>query len=368
MGKGCSLRQSVVTKRFLLLICLISALCIATPCLAANDASDVETLIKEGIKLYDQGNYQMALEKYQAALAIDPTNIVTLYELALTYNAVGQYAQCADSAWTGLTSGAVPEVLQGQLYNLQGSCLSAQGLAAAALQAFRLGLAMFPDDPMLNLNIAVTLANTGQVAEAIAHLKKAIVVRPTYATPYMYLAQIYQRSGDRISSLFYYLRLTMIEKNTTRTVQAAKQINSLINAGISRDESGKVNVKITPAAEGSAGNSAALELALSMVAAKAYAEDAPGRMPAEQFAGVLVAFLQICNELGERAFTEADTWKLVVQPVLQVSAKGGAEAFAYLLASRAELKGGTEWIKAHASEVTHLNEIMAQIAASAQGR
>ena len=53
-------------------------------------------LVEEGVQLYDDGKYAEAVAKYQQALKAEPGHVTATSELALTYHAMGHYAEAAD--------------------------------------------------------------------------------------------------------------------------------------------------------------------------------------------------------------------------------------------------------------------------------
>ncbi|MEJ0031322.1 MAG: tetratricopeptide repeat protein [Bacteroidota bacterium] len=55
------------------------------------ESNNPETLIKEGIKFHDAGQYDKAIEKYLAAVALDPNNATAYYEAAFSYSSKGDH-------------------------------------------------------------------------------------------------------------------------------------------------------------------------------------------------------------------------------------------------------------------------------------
>ncbi len=70
----------------------------------AQEPSKVDpgTLIREGVLLYDQGNYKGAVEKYTRALAEDAENAEALDGRALAYLAQKEYAAFMQDAEKGM--------------------------------------------------------------------------------------------------------------------------------------------------------------------------------------------------------------------------------------------------------------------------
>jgi tetratricopeptide (TPR) repeat protein len=51
----------------------------------ANAQKNFEDLMTAGIELHDAGKYEEAIQKFEAALKIDPQNTFAHYEMANTY-------------------------------------------------------------------------------------------------------------------------------------------------------------------------------------------------------------------------------------------------------------------------------------------
>ena len=56
----------------------------------SQDTTGVKALIHQGIALNDSGKYSAAIDKYKAALKIDPANPQAQYEMSYTLSASGR--------------------------------------------------------------------------------------------------------------------------------------------------------------------------------------------------------------------------------------------------------------------------------------
>lgn len=83
------------------MLVVLSGTCLSSSALA-DQSNPVDSLIEEGRRLYFQGRYADAVERYRQGLAIAPQNVTALYELAWAYFELAEYPQSLEAA-TGAT-------------------------------------------------------------------------------------------------------------------------------------------------------------------------------------------------------------------------------------------------------------------------
>ncbi len=138
-----------VTRR--VLYCLIMAVVIL-PYLAISGCSPdgntrSESVLKEGTRLIQQGNYGGAVEKYLEVLKEDPDNHIA-------YN------------------------LLGMAYRSQFNQLGAQKYKDMEIEAFRKAIELEPDYWVAYKNIAASLYYQGRKKEAVPYVEKALRLQP----------------------------------------------------------------------------------------------------------------------------------------------------------------------------------------------
>ena len=120
----------------------------------------------EGVRFFEQGYVQPALERFQLALGADPNNEDAYYNLATVYHRVGR--QNSD----------------------QRMLRQAEGLYHQCLD-FR------PDDVDCHRSLAALLVDSGRTESAFTLLKRWAERRPSYAEPRVELARLYEEFGDQ---------------------------------------------------------------------------------------------------------------------------------------------------------------------------
>jgi tetratricopeptide (TPR) repeat protein len=83
-----------------------------------------------------------------------------------------------------------------QPYNALGDALRLENRAGEAVEYYKLGLRMNPNNPNIEANIGLSYAALGQVDQAIRHLEQAIRLMPGYGEAYNNLGVAYIQKGQ----------------------------------------------------------------------------------------------------------------------------------------------------------------------------
>ncbi|HEV8239680.1 MAG TPA: tetratricopeptide repeat protein [Thermoanaerobaculia bacterium] len=323
-----------------------------------------DALIQEGQSLHDAGRYDEAIARYRQALALEPGNATALYELAFSYHAKKDYAHCLEATREGLKH---PEDQGARLYSQQGTCLDDAGRGAEAVTAYREGLTKYAHDGHLRYNYAVALWRQKKGAEAIPELITTIGDEPDYDSPYMLLAVLEHEQQLDVQALFALLRYVTIDSTSERSQQAATMALGLFKAGITtkpaagKDAKSETQVVLSPDSLGGGGGIYST-LALSRSLAAASIESGEGQTDADRVAEALASWLGIASELSasaDAATTGGAEWRLVAEPLLALDEHELAKPFGYLVAERAQIPGGSEWVKANGAAMRQLEAALA---------
>ncbi|HXT52543.1 MAG TPA: tetratricopeptide repeat protein [Thermoanaerobaculia bacterium] len=360
---------------------VLAALLFAAPALAAAAAPEakatgtskeksVADLIQEGQSLHDAGRYDEAIARYRQALAVAPGSGLVLYELAFSYAANKDYAHCLEAAREGLRN---PGDHGARLYSVQGDCLDDSGRGAEALAAYREGLGKHPHDGHLRYNYAVALWRQKKGTEAIPELVTTIGDEPDYGSPYMLLGVLDHEQKLDIQALFAFLRYLTVDRTSERSQQAATLALGLFKEGIrtkpatGEDEKENIEIVLSPDTVGAGGGLYSM-LALSRSLAAASAHRGEGTTDADRIADALASFLAIASELSvapEHAeATRSAEWRLVTAPLLDLTERDLANAFGHLVAERAKIPGGSEWVQKNGAAMRQLDAAFAPAAAA----
>ncbi|QDT01231.1 tetratricopeptide repeat protein [Adhaeretor mobilis] len=207
----------------------------ALPCLLAVGCKQMNTqaLNSEGVRLYQSGNYAQAADQFQRAVATDPKNATSYYNLAAALhksaklqNNTAEFAQAE------------------QLYN---QCLEYdpnhtecyRGLAVLLTEtnrrdaSFRLLEGWAQRSPKLadpRIELARLLEENNNLPQATTRLVEAISIEPQNSRALTALGRLREMSGDRAQALANYQRSLTINRFQP---EISTRVASLQAAGVS---------------------------------------------------------------------------------------------------------------------------------------
>lgn len=148
-----------------------------------------QTQNAEGVRQFQQGQYQAAIQRFQQAVATDPANADSYYNLASAYHQLGKLNKR-------------PEDLK------------------QAEDYYNLCLDRSPDHRDCYRALAVLLVEEGRKAEANRLLEGWATRSPSSTAPKVELARLAQESGDRERAREQLLEAVAIDPRDTRALTA----------------------------------------------------------------------------------------------------------------------------------------------------
>jgi len=171
--------------------------------------------------LFGAGRAALARQAYgeatgylERALQVDPRATVINYPLAMAYRGTGQREK-ADALLQrrGNTAPDLPDPLLQQADVVLESAVSYEGIGMQALrrqdwggavQAFRRGLEVAPDDPALRYWMATAMIASGDAPGAEREFREVVRRQPQFANAHFSLGAILDRRGDKAGALGEY--------------------------------------------------------------------------------------------------------------------------------------------------------------------
>ncbi|MGE0450884.1 MAG: tetratricopeptide repeat protein [Vicinamibacterales bacterium] len=152
-----------------------------------------EALIKEGMGLHDQGQFDQAAAKYREVLAESPSNVVALFELSYAQLAQQEFDQVLETARQGV---GFKSTLLPMFYDMMASAYEGKGQPQQAIETYQQGIARAPDAALLYHNMAVTYRERLHDTEGTRQaLKKAASLAPRHPGIQLFLAKAFEDGG-----------------------------------------------------------------------------------------------------------------------------------------------------------------------------
>ena len=325
--------------------------------MAAKEASE---LVEEGVRLYDDGKYSEAVAKYQQVLAAVPDDKIAASELALTFNALGRYAEAAALCEKLLK--ADPGT-PGSVYVTYGNSLDGQKKVKEALQAYDAGIKHHPAYYALYYNKGIAQAGSGQAAAAIGSFQQAILRNPKHGSSHMSLGLVQSRDDARIPSILALGRFLALEPRSRRASQRLPVLDEQMMRGISQTGEQAITIAVSGKAVKDANrkrempdNFGQAELVLAAAGAQSLGTDGKKASNVERFSR---QFASLCQNLAELRLQNPSgfTWEYYVPYFVEMEKKGFIPAFSHLVhASQTEAPEVQQWLAAHLTEVQVFQE------------
>jgi len=283
---------------------LLPLVVLVLTCIGAHaQTSDFDSYLKEGVRLYDNGDYTSALEQYKKALLIDSTSSVANYEMASTYFAIKEYQKAIDFADKVIKQNTINSE---QAFILKGSALDVLGNSAEAVNVYKTGQIVFPNSYLLYYNLALTLFNTkGNPKEIEQDLQLALNIKPTHASSHLLLAYLMTNQNKRVQALLAIYNFLLIEPKTSRSIKALQLLDYQLKKGVKKD--GDKNINITLALGDKDDEFSPAELMLSMLEASKNLDENKNKTAQELFISNTQAFFSVLSETTKDKITS--WWK-----------------------------------------------------------
>lgn len=326
----------------------------------AQTPDEVNTLIKQGVALYDEGKYDEAVLRYKQALKLAPDNSTAQYELAMTYGELGRHQEAIDLCKQLLKKedGVDPGV-----YVTYGTALDDLKKPQEAIRIYQTGIKKFPGAGMLYYNLAVTQAGIERYDEARASLQQSVRLNPGHASSHMSLAVLTMQDGNRVPAVLELVRFLQLEPRGQRAVVNLERLDKLLGQGVKRVGKKAVEANLTVTGiqsmnrrKGQPDNFALPDVFLTLAEAKDYQEESKGKSATQRLAEKLDMLGQSLEQEqpdGRRGFA----WEYYVPYFITLQKAGYLPTLAYLIqAARPGQPEAQQWLEQHPGQVKELQE------------
>jgi tetratricopeptide (TPR) repeat protein len=178
--------------------------------------------IIEGIKLYDKGDYEGALEMYKKALTSNPASTQAKYEIASTYLQLKDYTNAIKYIEKVI---ATNRDYVDQAYILKGSALDNLHKPAEAVTVYKQALKKFPKSQLLYYNLALTSYGLKDFKTTDDACIKALKLNPLHANSHFLLALSQLTQGKRVPAILALYNFLLLEPKSKRSASALQALD-----------------------------------------------------------------------------------------------------------------------------------------------
>jgi len=313
-----------------------------------GQANSFNDYMSQGISFHDEGKYDEAIGMYKKALELDPKSSVTNYEISLTYFSKQDWAQAIEYGKNviNLNTGNRLEafVVLGNSYDMLGD-------TKHAISTYVKGLKEFPQNHLLNYNLALTYYNSGNQEKAEKAVIKAITLKPTHGSSHLLLSAIMNKNGSRVQNLLPLYYFLMIEPMSKRSNQNYQTLKSKLGYGVEQKDDKNINVNL-PMSKGTDSEFGAADMMISLTAASKYLEENMSKSELELFSETNKSIFTILGELKGK--NKGFWWDFYVTSFYDLVNSDNVEAFSYYISQSDKSDLVNKWIIDNSTKIQSL--------------
>lgn len=201
------------------------------------NAQDARTLVKEGLQLNQAKQYIEAIEKYKAALALEPDNTTANYQIAVSFNSTGKASEALPYLEKVVSANASPAVLSSS-FALMGSIYDKAAKSDKAINSYLKAINTDTANYLLHYNLALAYFRAKKYNEAEKSVLNVLVKEPKHTGSLRVYALVAFHQNKRAPALLALCRFLSIEPNGPGSGEAYGNLKSILKGGVLKAEPG----------------------------------------------------------------------------------------------------------------------------------
>ena len=319
---------------------------IEKPTLAPKPCTEAQRqVVREGVALHDAKKYDAAVAKYQQVMAENADCTVVMYELSMTYYAMGEKEKAMETAYKGskYKSDELP-----LFYLTMANVVDDVGKPDAAIKIYRDAIKMLEDEKdsapylsSIHYNLGVTFVKQKKYNEARAELKKAVEYNPQYASPHYLLSIVFNGTSYKVPAFLASLKFLSLELNSQRSKITANLVREILKPAPKDGKTGDINIFVNMDAPKDEGDFAMFELFLSTLATVKGKEDEK-KTEEEMYVEAIGSMIALVAEA--KGVKSTFVGKNYVPFATEMKKRGYAEVIGYLVMHHTGNQIATAWL------------------------
>lgn len=302
-------------------------------------------IVREGVSLHDAKKYSDAVTKYQLVVAENSDCTLVLYELSMTYYAMGEKAKAMETAYKGSKYKSEELPL---FYLTMANVIDDAGKPGEAVKLYRDAIKMLEGEvemtrhlSSIHYNLGVTLTRQKKYNDARAELKKAVDYDHQYASPHYLLSIVYNGTQYKVPAFLAAVRFLSLEFNSQRSQVAARLIRDILKPAPKDEKTGNINIFINLDAPKDEGDFAMFELFLGTLST-VKGKDDEKKTDDEMFVDAVGTLIALVAENKDVKSTFVG--KTYVPFAAEMKNKGYAEVLAYIVLYHSGTESANSWL------------------------
>jgi len=344
--------KTIISSTSLVLILLTPALAqkLDPPKLTPIPSTEAQDkLIKEGVALHDQRNYDGAIAKYEEVLRENPDNVTALYELSFSYSLKKDYRRSLETAYKGAQYKSDDLAA---FYMMIGNNLDVLGEPKKAVETYEKAIKLKPADSLAYYNLAITYSNLQKPEDAKKNLKKAVLLNPDHASSHLALSALFFRTNYKTPALLAVSRFLILEPRSERSVSGFKIIQEILGGGVKQGNNpNEMNIFLDLSAKKDEGDFGHIDLVMGLSKAAGMSDKNKGKTEVQLLVEQVETLFAILVETDAKGDRSKFMWQYYIPYFVELKKKNLVEPFTYYISQRSNLAGVTEWLAANSNRV-----------------
>ncbi|MCC8410796.1 tetratricopeptide repeat protein [Mucilaginibacter sp. UR6-1] len=308
-------------------------------------AQDARSLTQQGIELADKQQYADAIEKYNAALKLEPNNTSANYRMAFSLNASGKRAEAIPYLQKVITSGASPMMIA-SAYSLLGNIYDKSAQPTQAIDSYLKAIKTDSADYTLHYNLALAYFRARQYNDAEKSALTVLATNPKHTGSMRLYALVTFHQNKRGPALLALCHFLSLEPKGASSTEAYGNLQSILKGGALKIAAGEKSPVIDASTRQL---NQAITTAVNTVDKSKYT--APVTLLEKQLSAV---FIQLGNMASKQTANPA-FFKNIAAEYYQLAQTDRMPAFANFISQSVD-KNAAAWVKAHSSVGNELGE------------
>ncbi|RVU02874.1 tetratricopeptide repeat protein [Mucilaginibacter limnophilus] len=201
------------------------------------NAQDARALIKEGIQLNQEKQYTAAIEKYKAALALEPDNTTANYQIAVSLSVSGKGLDALPYLQKVVTEDASAAVLSSS-FALMGNIYDKAAKPDKAIDSYLKAINTDTANYLLHYNLALAYFRAKKYNEAEKSVLNVLAKEPKHTGSLRVYALVTFHQNKRAPALLALCRLLSISPTGQSSGEAFGNLKSILKGGTLKADPG----------------------------------------------------------------------------------------------------------------------------------
>lgn len=177
--------------------------------------------IIEGIKMYDRGDFEGALEMYKKALVSNPSSVQAQYEIASAYLQLKDYNNAIKYSDKVITAN---KDYVDQAFILKGTAYDYLQKPLEAANTYKQAIKKFPKNQLLHYNLALTSFNLKDYKMTDEALQRSLRLNPLHANSHFLLGLSMITQGKRVQGILALYNFLLLEPKSKKSVSVLQTL------------------------------------------------------------------------------------------------------------------------------------------------